>query len=114
MKSLVLSVLLVCALVGLGDSVYLAREHYSNIIPPCTVGAFADCGKVLQSPYAVMFGIPLAVIGIVQYGLLTLFLISIIFLNKKTPQYLVVVQSVIGFLGSMYFVYLQLFIIRAI
>jgi len=93
---------------------YLTYEHYSNRIPPCAVGAFFDCGLVLKSQYAMVFGVPLALIGVVHY---------LIFFNiacwafvsiKRLPIYSLIVQSVVGFIASLYFVYLQIFVIHAI
>lgn len=114
MKKILLGLMLVFSLVGVLDSVYLSYEHFSGSIPPCTIGALSDCGQVLRSSYAVVFGIPLAVIGIIQYFLLSYALIYVLLLNKNSLKYLILIQAKIGLLASIYFVYLQLFILHAI
>ena len=53
------------ALVGLGDAVYLTIHHYTAEVVPCGEGF--DCGAVLNSQYAEIFGIPLAVFGAAAY-----------------------------------------------
>lgn len=111
--------LLLLSLAGFIDSTYLTWEHYNNVIPPCAVNplipAFLiDCGKVLTSPYSIMFGIPLAVIGLFHYGTLTLAVISHILLRKKIFAYWIVLQTIIGAAASLYFMYIQLGIIGSI
>ena len=65
MKKYVL--LLLFSLFGFFDALYLSYEHYTNQLPPCALGAVFDCGHVLRSEYAVILGIPLAVIGVIYY-----------------------------------------------
>jgi dihydroorotate dehydrogenase len=108
MKKIAIYGLFILILIGFLDATYLTIEHYSNAIPPCTIHSIlSDCGRVLRSPYALIGPIPLAVIGMVQYSLLFVWVI-------KRHARLAILQSIIGFLASVYFVYLQLFVIRAI
>ena len=62
------------ALVGVGDSVYLTVEHLLGNTVRCTVTS--GCSEVLGSPYASLWGVPLAAFGAVAYftafGLATL------------------------------------------
>jgi hypothetical protein len=37
---------------------------------PCSINDMWDCGIVNHSPYAVLYGLPVAIIGIMGYGLL--------------------------------------------
>lgn len=103
---------------GLTDSIYLTYEHYSQIIPPCTVNRIlpiaSDCGKVLRSSYSIMFGIPLAVYGIIQYSLLLIGLILVIVYRKKIFTNWLILQSMIGAIFSLYFMYIQLVILKSV
>src|SRR5437588_5716994 len=45
-------------------------EHYNTGSSPCSINDVWDCGTVNHSPYAVIFGVPVAIIGIVGYALL--------------------------------------------
>ncbi len=63
--------LLIVALVGLAASSLALREHYRPYgDSPCDINAHWDCGIVNHSPYAVVHGIPVAVVGIAGYLLL--------------------------------------------
>lgn len=103
------------AAAGILDASYLAYEHFSpttSVICPPTV--WADCGRVLSSPYATPFGVPLALIGIIYYS--SIFSIALDYLRSKKRillNYLVFI-TIGGFLASTYFVFLQLFVIKAI
>ena len=64
---------LVIALVGLMDSVYLAVSHYRNFVDMgyqsfCAISRSFNCDTVSQSPYAVFLGVPVPVWGIVGYS----------------------------------------------
>ncbi len=102
------------ALVGLMDAGYLTYEHYRDYIPPCEVQSIlpVDCGLVLRSEYAVVMGIPLAVLGLLHYGLILVWLLAA--RRNKLFRYLALLESVVGVIASAYFVYLQLEIIRSI
>lgn len=112
-------IILLLALVGLGDSMYLTVEHFNKVIPPCVVHPFIpafliDCGKVLTSPYSSMFGIPLAVMGLGHYGVLSLLIAAAIVSKNKFFKYLVILQSAVGAVSSFYFMYVQIGIIGSL
>lgn len=111
-------ILLLLALAGLADSIYLTWEHFNKVIPPCTVNTFlpilSDCGKVLTSPYSVMFGVPLAIAGIIHYGFLSGWLIASFITEKKIFKYFIILQSIVGAIASLYFMYIQIGIIGSI
>ena len=58
------------ALLGILTSAAALREHYRTDISPCSINERWDCGIVNHSPYAMIFGVPVAVIGIAGYLLL--------------------------------------------
>jgi len=63
-------VLIVLAVAGIVVSSLALREHYRTDSSPCSINERWDCGIVNHSPYAMLFGIPVAVIGIAGYLLL--------------------------------------------
>ena len=63
-------VLIVLAVAGIVASSLALREHYRTDVSPCSINERWDCGIVNHSPYAMLFGIPVAVIGIAGYLLL--------------------------------------------
>jgi vitamin-K-epoxide reductase (warfarin-sensitive) len=63
-------VLVVLAVLGILASGLALREHYRSDTSPCSINEKWDCGIVNHSPYAVVGGVPVAVIGIAGYLLL--------------------------------------------
>ncbi|PJC80074.1 hypothetical protein CO008_03055 [Candidatus Roizmanbacteria bacterium CG_4_8_14_3_um_filter_36_12] len=110
--------LLLLSIAGLIDSIYLTWEHFNNVIPPCTINHFlpilSNCGEVLRSSYSVIFGIPLALTGIIQYGLIFIITLLIIYRKNVLFRFWLICQAFIGALASFYFMYLQIFVIKSI
>jgi vitamin-K-epoxide reductase (warfarin-sensitive) len=64
-------VLLVLAIFGVIVSSLALREHYREYgDAPCDINEHWDCGVVNHSPYAMLAGIPVAVLGIAGYILM--------------------------------------------
>ena len=58
------------ALAGIVVSVLALRVHYSTETAPCSINEKWDCGIVNHSPYAVVYGVPVAAIGVAGYLLM--------------------------------------------
>lgn len=105
----IIGIILLCAsLLGFIDATYLTVEHYMGSIPPCTI---SGCEVVLTSTQSVIVGIPVALLGAIYY--LLMFILSIIYLDSKKDNILHHASyfSICGFVASLYFVYLQIFVI---
>jgi vitamin-K-epoxide reductase (warfarin-sensitive) len=63
-------VLVLLAVLGIAASTLALREHYRTDTSPCSINEKWDCGIVNHSPYAVIWGVPVATIGIAGYLLL--------------------------------------------
>jgi vitamin-K-epoxide reductase (warfarin-sensitive) len=63
-------VLALLAVIGIAVSALALREHYRTDTSPCSINEKWDCGIVNHSPYAVLWGMPVATIGIAGYLLL--------------------------------------------
>jgi uncharacterized membrane protein len=100
------------ALLGLFDALFLTWYHYAGLNVPCSVTG--GCETVLSSPYAVWFGVPLALIGSLYY--LAQFIgMTAYFLTQKRNIFLTCfLISTIGFSASIVFVGIQLGILSAI
>lgn len=101
----------VVALIGLGDAIYLTIHHLTGEKVPCSVTG--GCETVLTSSYAEIGGIPLAAFGAIAYFIAFSLAILAAFGNRKM-WFLFGVQVSLMALSSGYFVYLQLFVIKAI
>src|SRR5271157_477288 len=63
-------VLILLAILGIVVSALALREHYRTDSSPCSINERWDCGVVNHSPYAMLAGIPVAVLGIAGYLLM--------------------------------------------
>ncbi len=63
-------ILVLLAVAGMAVSSMALREHYRTDTSPCSINEKWDCGIVNHSPYAVLWGVPVATIGIAGYLLL--------------------------------------------
>ncbi|MCC6934246.1 MAG: vitamin K epoxide reductase family protein [Candidatus Yanofskybacteria bacterium] len=102
----------VAALVGFADAAYLTAQHVRGVIPPCVV--LNNCERVLTSAYASIGPIPVAALGVFYYGAVLLLLIA--FFDTKNRRLLHIAAWLVsaGMLASLYFVYVQLFILNAL
>jgi vitamin-K-epoxide reductase (warfarin-sensitive) len=62
-------VLVVLAVAGIVVSALALREHYRTGESPCSINEKWDCGTVNKSPFAVVWGVPVAAAGIAGYWL---------------------------------------------
>ncbi len=100
----------VVALFGLADAIYLTIHHYTAVAVPC--GETFDCGAVLNSQYAEVAGIPLAIFGAAAYFAAFALAILTAFGNRATWR-LFGVQITLMLLFTAWLVYLQAFVIEA-
>ena len=103
---------------GLMDASYLAAKHYSGTIPPCAI--VKGCEAVTTSQYAVInlpiidIGISVALLGAIYY--LVVLIISIVIIDTKNDwlKKFLAKFSILGLLASIWFISLQLFVIKAL
>ncbi len=103
---------LIISAFGFADATYLTTQHYLGLPVACSI--LEGCEQVTTSPYSFIFGIPVALLGSMFY--LTVLILSVIYLDSKKIKFLnfIAIITPIGFLASLYFVYLQIFVIKAI
>jgi len=65
-------IIAVLAIAGVIVSGMALHEHYRTDPSPCAINDQWDCGAVNHSPFAVIFNVPVAVIGIAGYLVLAL------------------------------------------
>ncbi len=98
--------------VGFLDATYLAIQHYRGASLRCF--ELSHCDEVTGSRYAVIGGIPIALLGAVYY--LSILLLTVAYFDTKNTRILSIIPllTVLGFLASLVLVYLQVFVIHAI
>ena len=62
---------LVLSLAGLAVSAYMTAAHFSADVLLCAEGEVVDCGTVTTSEQSELFGIPVAVLGLLFFAFLT-------------------------------------------
>ena len=114
MKRAGVAFILFLAFCGLSDSIYLSQNEIGNTPLVCDIEYLSDCNIVATSPYARLFGIPLAEYGIVFYGVIFILAsLELVFFNRFLRRILQVV-SLIGIASSLYFTFVEIFVINAL
>ena len=100
------------ALIGFSDATYLAAKFYQGVPPPCSL--LEGCEVVTTSQYATVGGISVALLGAIYY--LAVLVISIAIIDTKNDRLKKFLAgfSVIGLLASIWFISLQLFVLKAL
>jgi len=110
--------IMISASIGFLDAGYLSIQHAMSGLGGggvnCVVGASGSCNIVLDSIYARVAGIPLAYIGLLYYTTILVLIVHMRF--KRNVHVWWVLRGIIvrGFIASVYFVYLQLVVLRTI
>ena len=103
--------LIVISFIGFLDATYITLKHYLGV--PITCSILNGCEKVTTSVYSTVFNIPVALIGSVYY--LIIFALIILYLDtkKETIFYTASKITALGFIASIWFTYLQIFVLKA-
>ncbi|MBL7045256.1 MAG: vitamin K epoxide reductase family protein [Parcubacteria group bacterium] len=104
-------IILVLSIIGITDSTYLTIKHYTHSDINCSI--LDGCNIVTTSTYSTVFGMPVALLGIIFY--ISIFILVFLLSNKGKKKLLksLFVISTTGFLMSMWFVYAQAFILNS-
>jgi uncharacterized membrane protein len=100
----------VVALIGLTDATFLTVAHLTGDDAVC--GTLAGCSEVLGSSYATTAGLPTAAFGALAYFAVFSLAVLAAFGYALVWKFLVVLIGVM-FMASLFFLYLQAFVIHA-
>lgn len=106
-----INIILIFSSIGLIDTMYLIYHTVTKTDVYCLFFPKKWCQKVQHSKYSKTFGIPNSVAGFFMYILLIL--LSIMHLSGYAPFLWLQAIITIGFLFSVYFLYIQAFVLRA-
>ncbi len=104
------------SILGLADATYLTLAHYTSVVPlVCADTGIVNCAEVTSSAQSYVFGIPVAVLGLVYF--VPMLVLSLPFAWKSANHIfawlrLAGVVTGIGFVA--YLVYSELFVIGKI
>lgn len=102
---------IIIASIGFLDAVYLTSKYFVGTI---NCGVWTGCQEVLNSSYSSILGFPTAGFGVLYY--LSIIIASLLYWqtkNKLSTCYLILAPS-LGFIFSLWLVYLQLWVIKYI
>jgi uncharacterized membrane protein len=99
--------MLALAVAGIADAVYVAHASYTG--QPLWCPIVEGCNTVVNSPYARVFGVPMAYFGFVYY-LYMFALASLLAFDplSRVLRFRAILYAAMGAASSMYFMYLQL------
>ena len=99
------------ALIGFADATFLTLEHYRGATPPCFL--VTGCATVTTSSYSTILNIPVALLGALYY--LTILIGSILYLDTRRTIIIRLVGALtpLGFIFTLWFLYVQAFILNA-
>ena len=107
-------ILAILSVAGVAVSAYLTFEHYQLVPSVCLF--HMKCDKVLASPYAQLWGVPIALIGLGMYALISL----MVFASWRNPRWEHVIGlgiygvSLSGIVFTGYLYYVEIFILKAL
>ena len=104
--------LVAVSLIGLADSSYLTAKHYLGSPVNCSI--FNGCEKVTTSPYSIILGVPVELLGVLYYFSFLLLIIFYIDTRREKILEFTARFSIIGVIASFWFLFLQIFIIKAL
>jgi uncharacterized membrane protein len=107
------------ALIGVGGlivSVYLTANHYlAGRVPlACATGGIVDCERVTSSAESSVGPVPVAVLGLIWFGVWLGLLVAAIRRPGRRLSGLQLTWAAAGLLAVFYLVYAELFLIGAI
>ena len=102
---------LALGLIGFLDALYLSVSFIRGVPPSCFIAS--GCDVVAASEYAVISGIPVAFLGAAYY--LLVMVLALLALDTKNEKFLLILSrfTLLGFLASLWFIYVQFFILKA-
>jgi uncharacterized membrane protein len=104
---------LLLAGIGFGDAAYLTIQHFTQFTLPCSITQ--GCEVVTTSIYSSILGIPVALLGLLYYSaiVLAIYIATFEYKNEKALT-IIALFTVLGFSFSLWFVYVQFFLLDAI
>lgn len=104
---LLVRVMIVLALIGLGDATYLTVVHYAGLTVVCS-GSGNPCETVQTSKYSFLAGVPVALLGAIGYVLI---IATLLLRDREWTRLGTLALTLLGFAFSAYLTYRESFTI---
>ena len=106
-----INVLYVFGVIGLLDTLYLIYHKLKGTDVACPFFPKEWCHTVQHSPQSKTFGIPNSVAGFFMYA--AIIVLTYLYTSEILPFWPILALVTFGFLFSLYFMYVQKFVLRA-
>lgn len=106
----------ICSFIGIALSLYLTWVHYTIGPTFCKIGGSVNCDLVNRGPYGEIFGFPVAGIGFLGYVFIAALSLLLLSGKNNVPKTLLLLRTAttLGFVFSLWLLYLELFVILAV
>ena len=105
----------VLALLGLGESIYLTYDHFTGTLPVCASHGAIDCQKVTTSAQSHVFGIPVALLGLIYFVFVVAVNVPALWRSLDVRVHWARLGLAVGGMGMViYLLVAELFLIKAI
>ena len=114
-RTTLLILIIVLSLFGVADSWYLFQSAVTDTALTCDIGGALDgCNIVAQSPYSQLFGLPLALYGVLFFAFMFVLAAAIFMLPKRVLYTALYLLAWFGAVASLVFVFIQFALIKAL
>lgn len=114
MKRVGVALILLFAFLGIADSTYLAQHELKGTPLLCTADSLSDCNVVVTSEYSRLFGVPIAGLGVLFYGIMFVLAALELVLFDQLLRRALQIFSLVGIAASLYFTFVQVAFIGAL
>ena len=104
-------VLIICGVVGILDTAYLIHHKFAGTDVACWFFPKEWCYAVQHSPQSKTFGVPNSMLGFLMYAIILA--LTIAYGYDRVPFWPLQAVVAFGFLFSLYFTYVQAFVLKA-
>ena len=90
-------------------------KHKSNAEQPLVCPINFDCHAVVHSDYSKFFGIPVEMLGMAYYAIISLSYLAYVFMGSIMPEYFLsflAAMSLLAFVFSLYLISIQIFVLK--
>lgn len=113
-RTTLLWLVLALSFIGVADTWYLAYSALTDTALSCGINVIDGCNTVAQSEYSRLLGIPLGLYGVAFYVLTFILAAVLLAAPKRILAKGLYALSGIGLVFSLYFLGLQVFVIKAL
>jgi uncharacterized membrane protein len=114
MKRLGVVAILVLAFLGIANAAYLAQHELAGTPLICNIQNLSGCNTVAASPYANIWGIPVAVYGVIFYAVIFAIAALELFIFDRFLRRVIQILTVIGVIAELGFTFIQVYLIQAL